>query len=70
LWGQAFLIAEKTFTAEGAENAEALILKQRATTKNFHRRGRWERRGSDFKTKGNNKKLSPQRAQRTLRGLF
>ena len=31
--GQAFLIAEKTFTAENAENAEGFILKQRATTK-------------------------------------
>ena len=51
-------IAEKTFTAESAENAEGFILKQRATTtKSFHRRGR---RGSDFKrlkttNKGQNK---------------
>ena len=33
--GQAFLIAEKTFTAENAENAEGFILKQRATTTNI-----------------------------------
>jgi len=38
------------FTAENAENAEGFILKQRATTtKSFHRRERWERRGADVK---------------------
>ena len=49
--GQAFLIAEKTFTAERfilkqrattkkactAEDAEGFLLKQKATTKDFHR---------------------------------
>jgi len=38
----------KTFTAEGAENAEFFL----------------------FKAKGSNKRLSPQRAQRTQRALF
>ena len=55
------------FTAEDAENAEALILKQRTTTKDFHRRERGERRGSDFKAKNNNNRLSPLRTQRTQR---